>query len=387
MPRVLSRNKYSHGLRLRDDGLSQTGISGQFMDQAAMLLGAAKAFNTLRTNRTALRKVESVESRYGVELTFPWSTGHLINFIMGCWRDGLKPNSIRTYVSQIKSAHLAGSLPWEPNNYIPGQIMKGMFNKTEPSRRRIAVTPAMMTSMFLHLHSLKDTWNLHDLRMLWALLSALWAGSFRSSELLSPSESGFLQEETFCWKRLRERGGLVKGKWTNWFEIKLIRPKEFREGRANGINVELFEVPQSRWCPVTAMRAYMKDNILGEDENSPVFRWRSGYCVTNKAVNSFIREACGDLSEYPGDCYLATHSFRAGIASILGAMGVEEAKIQSVGRWQSDAWIRYAKEGRSVRKEDQLNMQLAASGQFLQWAPIPVLVENQEGGQEPGWEL
>ena len=354
------------------------------MDQAALLLGASKAYNSLKTRRTALRKVESVEARYGVELTFPWSTGSVMNFIMGCWRDGLRPNSIRTYLSQVKSAHQAGSLPWDPDMYLPNQIMRGMFNSAEPGRRRIAVTPAMMTSMFLHLHSKKDSWSLHDRRMVWALLSALWAGSFRSSELLSPTESGFISEETFCWSRMTEKGGLVDGKWTSWFEIKLLRPKEYKEGRSNGVLVELFHIPESRWCPVTAMRAYMGDNKLGQEDNTPVFRWRSGRCVTGKAINAFIKEACGQLSEYPGNCYLATHSFRAGIATILGAMGVEEDKIQSIGRWQSSAWVRYAKEGRSVRKQDQLAMQRAASGQFLTWSAIPVLVENQEGGQVPG---
>ena len=353
-------------------------MSEQFMDQAAMLLGAAKAYNSLKTNRTAMRKVESVEARYGVELTFPWGTGTVINFLMGCWRDGLKPNSIRTYLSQVKSSHLAGGLPWNPDMYVPGQILKGMFNKMEPSRKRIAVTPKMLMSMFSHLYSLKYQWSLHDIRMTWALISCLWAGSFRSSELLAPSETGFVLEETFCWSRLSAKGGLVDGRWVNWFEIRLLRPKEHREGRANGVNIELFEIPQARWCPVAAIKAFKKDNVLGEAKDVPVFRWSSGRCVTGKSLNKFIKEACGDLKEYPGDSYVATHSFRAGIASILGSMGVEEEKIQSVGRWASNAWLIYAKQGRSIRKQDQLRMQLAAAGQFLNWEPIPVMVEDSE---------
>ena len=325
-----------------------------------------------------MRKVKSVEERYRVTLEMPWGTGQVMNFLMGCHQDGLRPNSIRTYLSQVKSSHLVGGLPWEVDMYVPNQILRGMFNTAEPARRRIAVTPLMMTTMFLYIHSLKKSWSLHDRRLVWAVVSTLWGGSFRCSEILSPVESGFLKEEAFSWSKLSTRGGLVDGKWTNWLEIKLLKPKEFREGRSHGVNIELFEVPQALWCPFSAMAAFRKDNKLGEEPGMPVFRWESGRCLTGRALNAFIKLACADLSEYPDNAFLGTHSFRAGIASILGSLGVDEKKIQSVGRWASNAWLIYAKEGRSIRKEDQLRMQMAAAGQFSTWSPVPVMVETED---------
>ena len=64
--------------------------------------------------------------------------------------------------------------------------------------------------------------------------------------------------------------------------------------------------------------------------------------------------------------------------SLMGSMGEPEDLIKSVGRWSSNAWVAYAKTGRSVRKSDQLRIQNLAATEYESWEPVPILVEIRE---------
>ena len=65
------------------------------MGRAHELLGAARAFNTLKVARSALLKVSEMEVKFGLELSFPWTLAAGGNFVMACVTTGLKSNTIR----------------------------------------------------------------------------------------------------------------------------------------------------------------------------------------------------------------------------------------------------------------------------------------------------
>ena len=375
-PTPLARNKYSHGTQMGSSALRGLGIDSQFLDKAAALIGAAGAYNSWKVYRSALNKIKAAEAKYSVNLNFPWGTIELINFVLCCASDDLRASTVRNYISQIKKSHTLSSFPWVPDNTLANAIIKGLENTTDPGRRRVAVTPRMLLLFKEKLIEKKKEWVRHDRRALWALICCLWAGSFRSSELLSPTTTGFITEETFTWGRMRDCAGLVDGAVTRWISVKLLKPKEFRAGR-EGVNVELFQV-EAVWDPVEAMDQYRKDNIHREMSDMPVFRWAGGENITNKFLNSFIRNCSISMAEYPPNSFLASHSFRAGIVSIMGAMGCEESLIKTVGRWAGNSWVQYAKSGRSIRKSDQLYIQSRAAKDFADWSPVPVLVEEKE---------
>ena len=360
------------------DGLRSLGIKEQFLDKAALLVGAAGAFNSLRAHKSALNKVRDIEEKFDLELPFPWSTSSLVHFIMGCAEDQLKASSVRCYISQVKKSHLTNNLPWTPDTVLPNALLRGMANTDEGGKKRIAITPRMILSMKRRLLKLglEDNWSRHDRRCIWLLITFLWAGSFRVSELLAPSQSSYLTEDTFTWGKLQEHSGNIGGKWTRWATVKLQRPKEMRAGR-DGVNIEMFQV-DAPWCPITALDHFRKVYKLDMDSGLPVFRLDSGLNVTPRFLNKFIRDTGIDLSGYPVNSSVTTHSFRAGIVSLMGSMGEPEDLIKSVGRWSSNAWVAYAKTGRSVRKSDQLRIQNLAASEYESWEPVPILVEVME---------
>ena len=71
------------------------GLDPQFVGKAQALLGASRAWNTLKVARSALSKVTEMEVKFGLDLSFPWTLAAGGNFVMACITSGLKSSTIR----------------------------------------------------------------------------------------------------------------------------------------------------------------------------------------------------------------------------------------------------------------------------------------------------
>ena len=69
-------------------------LDPQFMGKAQELLGASRAFNTMKVTKSALAKVTQAELLFGIDLSFPWSLSDAANFVMACIELQLKANSL-----------------------------------------------------------------------------------------------------------------------------------------------------------------------------------------------------------------------------------------------------------------------------------------------------
>ena len=68
----------------------------------------------------------------------------------------------------------------------------------------------------------------------------------------------------------------------------------------------------------------------------------------NKRVKSFL----GKVINYDEKRYLS-HSFRAGVASMMASAGFRDDEIMRQGRWNSRAFMLYCKTGRANRLGEQ----------------------------------
>ena len=66
----------------------------------------------------------------------------------------------------------------------------------------------------------------------------------------------------------------------------------------------------------------------------------------------------------------------------LARMGIPVEKCKMIGRWSSDAWLAYAKEGRSVRMAEMLELSRKVLGAVTISQP-PLMVE--EGDWRVNW--
>ena len=171
----------------------------------------------------------------------------------------------------------------------------------------------------------------------------LFFGAFRASEILSPTAQRFsdttLLGKHAVWDLSEEQG---------WIKLTVQGPKEM-SGREQ-VEVELLGLADKSLCPVEAWRMWRKyvnaDAPLSPD--LPLFSFRSGKLPTPTWLNNKIRWLLRNDVHY-GSLQVLSHSFRAGLVSVLARLGISEEKIKVIGRWKSNAWKLYAKSGRMVR--------------------------------------
>ena len=83
------------------------------------------------------------------------------------------------------------------------------------------------------------------------------------------------------------------------------------------------------------------------DETSAAFRVpRSGNAYRHARMNESLKRLLRPYIEYGS---VSGHSFRAGMATMMGLSGFTDEEIQARGRWSSSAFLRYIKLGRVTK--------------------------------------
>jgi hypothetical protein len=96
-------------------------------------------------------------------------------------------------------------------------------------------------------------------------------------------------------------------------------------------------------CPVRAILDYMVRWGAG---TGPFFQFEDGRFVTRERFVAALRQALAaaglDCSAY------AVHSFRRGAATTAAQVGIQDSLIQTLGRWQSAAYMLYLRTPRET---------------------------------------
>ena len=175
--------------------------------------------------------------------------------------------------------------------------------------------------------------------MFWAVCCVAWSGSFRIHELVSKKETEYDVQSTLLWKDVQKSTVTVDNRDTKVLSFYLKSPKTDRIG--NGDRLEIFEVPDSFMCPIRAFEKWEKFSSVKKSKHLPVFRKLGGECFTGTELNKYLYELTGGLRKH--NIEIKSHSFRAGVCSILAAQGHSPETIMAIGRWTSEAWKTYAK--------------------------------------------
>jgi hypothetical protein len=180
----------------------------------------------------------------------------------------------------------------------------------------------------------------HDKALLWAVSTVAFAGAFRIHEILAKTESTFDPDFTL----LTTDVTMSENAGQETLHIKLKCPKESRSATATIVDIYPND---GKICPI---RAFKKWRFLKyRDPLLPLFRFESGTPLTGAKLNSIMKQLLGPHTD-PNVGFFATHSFRIGIASMLGQVGFEDQEIMATGRWSSRVFERYLKLARTKRQ-------------------------------------
>ena len=251
-------------------------------------------------------------------------------FVAHLAMSGLKPQTIKTYLSGLRHLQISAGLsdPFLAGRFPRLQyVVKGVKReKGTAARPRLPITPQILQGLYSFW--LKSE-NRFEAVMLWAACTLAFYGFLRSGEVTVPSDSAFdpachitpadIQVDS------RESPSMLR------IQLKQSKTDPFR----TGVLVFIGRTGTPLY-PVAAVLAYLSQRPAGQ---GPLFKFADGRALTRQRLVEQLRKALKaigvDHTLYSG------HSFRIGAATAAHAAGIEDSVIHMLGRWESDAVLRY----------------------------------------------
>ena len=264
----------------------------------------------------------------------PISETLLCRYVAHLAEEGLTPRTIKAYLSAIRHLQVSMNLSDPKIGEMPRleQVLKGAkreFAKKNPDKReRLPITPELLLR-------LKQVWAKDPKKfenvMLWAACCVCYFGFLRSGEVTVPSEASYDSSAHLNMADIAidnaESPSTVK------IRIKASKTDQFRKG----VDIYLGRT-HNPLCPVEALLAYIAKR---GKEQGMLFRFEDGQLLTKERFVVRVREA---LSQAGVNAKLYSgHSFRIGAATMAGRKGLSSEMIQTLGRWESSAYLLYVR--------------------------------------------
>jgi integrase len=300
------------------------------------LQGTAIATGTWDKYKSAFNKYTMYCVTHAIEIRWPIRECYVNGFVLWCLgEEDLAPDTVKSYIfalSHLQQVFGFGKIPFSQNS-IAKFLVKGAKNwKTthEPQKKRDTITLPRLQKIFKAIS--KSSWPELNKTTFWCLCLVAFYGSFRLGELLAKQPKNFDKTTTLLTKHVTYDD--KNNTWTIWI-------KSPKTGNAQGENVYLFPVPQKDFCPVEELKKYVNLLVRTGKYNTdlPLFRWKSGKCVTIKKVNKVLAH----IFPPKEGVRITGHCFRSGLISSAGNLPdiVNDTHLKGWGRWRTDTFLRY----------------------------------------------
>ena len=172
----------------------------------------------------------------------------------------------------------------------------------------------------------------------------MFFGGFRVHEILSKYQQVFDPAFTLLGKDIRVVNIKVNNKTISVLQILIKSPKEDRIGKE--VVVDVYETKGS-FCPVKHYKKWLESNPP-MSSRKPAFLKPNGSPFTGRDLNKILKQLLSPHIDYTKN-KISSHSFRVGMATMLGQIGFTDEEIQAMGRWSSRAFEDYIKSHRTKR--------------------------------------
>jgi len=339
--------KYGQEGQCSRDSLGGGGLDEETRDRLAKLANMGLSQKTWSSYKTAEKMLAMCSKQCDKPIELPISKDDTLRFIDWLFNvRQVKATTVHSYLAGIRQLHIVKGIdPPEIRTELVKLVLRGKENK-DAIEKRTMKKPTRLPITDKVLRLLKECirqWRepLETKLLVWAVSAIAFAGSFRTGELLCRKETVFDPDFDLLTEDIQLTGGGDPG--TEKLIVKLKCPKESKKG--NDVLVDIFQTDNDI-CPV---RAYKKWQAVAKVKTGqPAFRHWDGRPLTSRKLNKILREL---LRPHFSSKYgkFTTHSFRAGVPSMLAARGADEKEIKASGRWTSTAVQAYIKKPRTTR--------------------------------------
>ena len=310
------------------------------------------AKSTWGVYKTAMGHLGRCQEETGVDMSLPLGQGQVVAFVgwLLC-RRGVRGSTVESYLSGLRAVHLAQGhdvpclRPAVIKSVLTGaKNISAIEDKAGLRPRRLPVTLDLMKLLKIELVELEE--SAYFKRMVWAVACLLFFGAFRVHELLALRCDSFDPDFTLLHEDLIIHEAVENSVRYKSIQVLLKSPKENRIG--NKVIVDVYE-NGGPCCPVRAVEKWRQMGVLAR-VGEPGFLLESGKALTGALLNKVLRQ-CWSKYVPSEKGFLTSHSFRTGLASMLGSLGFGKEDIQAMGRWSSNAFETYLRLPRTKRAE------------------------------------
>ena len=312
--------------------------------------GLAKG--TWASYKTAERLLATCFKEKDMKLELPLEVNQVLIYIHWlAFKRGVTAATINNYLSGVRQLHIAKGIDnvdlRTPRivTLLEGLKNKEMAEKREQGkekRKPITIEILKMLKNKLAEAPLCGT----DQRMMWTASTVMFHGAFRVHEILSKEVKKFDPAFTLLSQDVLLQKGTERaadGSVRSEIRFRIKAPKENKAGTS--IIVDVYET-KTDICPVRAFKKW--DQFRSGEEGQPLFRFKDGTPLTGRRFNQILRDSLRGLVP-DVDTLFSSHSFRAGAASMMAALGYSDKDIKVIGRWNSRSFEEYIKVPRTKR--------------------------------------
>ena len=261
----------------------------------------------------------------------------------------VRPTTVESYLSGLRTIHLVNGFDTQClRPEIVKSIITGAKNITAiedracAKPRRVPVTLTLLKLLKIELNKLDKTPQFKKLT--WAISCILFFGALRVHEILSREALSYDPNFTLLQENLKLKIVDVEGKDMQILQILLKSPKENRVG--NKVVIDIYE-NGSCCCPVKAFNNWMS-TLPPTQRGKPAFVLQNGQAYTGSLLNKTLKK-CFEKHVPKELGFVSSHSFRSGVASMMGNLGWSDEDIKALGRWSSSAFETYIRLPRTKR--------------------------------------
>ena len=302
------------------------------------------AQGTWSSYKTVWNHLSRCEEETGKDMSLPFTTETTLTFVAWLLESRkVKSVTIDKYLSALRMMHLTQghNIPClrEPIVQLILTGKKNWDNVRENLNGKVKRDPVTLEMMkFFKKKLITMDWSAKRKILFHAVTTLAWNGSFRIHELLSRESKTFDPTTTLLWKDVKIDSVNWNGKCVGVISVFLKSPKTDRIGA--GQRIEVFETGNFM-CPYKAFKKYKMSLEFDVNNDKPVFRENNGECFSGKKLSKCLEEISVELSEK--GIKVKNHSFRAGVPTMMATLGYADKDIMAAGRWQSNAFMAYAK--------------------------------------------
>ena len=328
---------------------------GYLSSLANNFLSNALAPTTFISYKHKYRIFKSFCRRNGLQ-HLPLSEDTLVLFATYLAARGLQVNTIRIYMSALRFHSIRLGLPCSFQHmarlyYTLRGIKRSDYSSPRPPR--LPITMLHLVNIHTRLHQYAASKS--EFCLYWSACTLAFFGLLRVSEYTTQK----ILEYDYQSNLLRSDVCIIGS--TMHVNIKASKTDPFKVGckLIVGSTHDLV-------CPVLAMRLFLRHRRLSV---GPLYTFTDGTFLTRNRVARLLLHCFNDPR-------INTHSFRIGGATALSQAGVSDSLIQSLGRWNSNCFIRYLRPPPQLISEFARRMANTPLGSYV-WDPEHQLEEHE----------